>query len=417
MIKTCNETIERNKDEAKYNPLIQSLIAQNKYIKYDDTDAKYFIDETTYKLNVFEQKYSEYAKQLPVLMAAMKEFKYDIKPIVERDELIKTQDDIDAFNQELQYIKNAHYNEETHQIFLFLDHINDGNIDIYKELLKGNYEIFKSDKYKEYRGDNDLYVENIEVLEKNTPIVIQLYRFYDCATIKKIYEFCLDSKKNKVNFSKLNRIRRLVLIEYNKQKHKLDFPIMKFVREAYNFALMNIEVTKSQIDEWQANYTVKYANSIGGLVVEDKEYLESIYEIVKDLWSVVIVQSRPKNHKIKIEPFDLIWDKKDIIDNIYGDTKTKEFLLQEFIENVKVEDEEELGEFEKKENISEKDIEQDLPNIIHNNYDYDIYSSEDGSNDRFMRKQENTQKLDTLKAKEPEPSEILNKDLVLFDIN
>lgn len=417
LINTCNDMIERNNDESKYNPLIQSLIASNKYIKFDDTDAKYYIDETTYKLNVFEEKYSEYAKQLKVLTEAMKEFNYTIFPTVERTELLKNQAEKDAFDQELQSVKNTHYNKETDDIFKFLDHINDGNIDIYKELLKGNYEIFKSDKYKEYRGDNDLFVENIEVVEKNTPIVIQLYRFYDCATIKQIYQFCLDSKKNKVNFSKLNRIRRLVLIEYNKQKRRLDFPIMKFVKDAYDFAILNPVVVKKEIDEWQANYTVKYVNSIGGLVVDDVDYLESIFKIVKDLWTVVIVQSRPHNGHIKIEPFDLIWERKDIIDNIYGDSKTKEFLLQEFIENVKVEDEEELGEFDVKDKLTEEDIEEQLPTIIHSDYDYDLYSEQDGSNDRFIRKQENTNRLDTLnkKDKEPEPDPIINKDLILFD--
>ena len=432
LVKTCNDMIERNKDEAKYNPIIQSLIASNKYIKYDDTDAKYYIDETTYKLNVFEDKYSEYAKQLKVLMEAMKEFNYVINPIVERDELLKNQSEKDAFEQELQSVKNAHYNKETDDIFKFLDHISDENIDIYKELLKGNYEIFKSDKYKEYRGDNDLYVENIEVLEKNTPIVIQLYRFYDCKTIKQIYEFCLDSKKNKINFSKLNRIRKLVLIEFNKKKRRLDFPIMKFVKDAYDYAILNPVLDKynkdhytqicingkdAKVPKFIVDYSTKYVNSVEGLVVNDNEYYMEIINIVRNLWDVVIVQSRPHNNKIKIEPFDLIWERKDIIDNIWGDTKTKEFLLQEFIENIKEDAEEEIGEFEVKNKITEEDIEDKIPSIIHSDYEYDNYSELDGSNDRFIRKQENTQRLDTLKKRneEPEPDKILNKDLILFN--
>ena len=432
LIKTCNDMIERNKDEAKYNPLIQSLIASNKYIKYDDTDAKYYIDETTYKLNVFEEKYSEYAKQLKVLMEAMKEFNYEIMPIIERKEILKTQADKDAFEQELLSAKNAHYNKETDDIMKFLDHINDGNIDIYKELLKGNYEIFKSDKYKEYRGDNDLFVENIEVLEKNTPIVIQLYRFYDCSTIKQIYEFCLDTKKNKINFSKLNRIRKLVLIEYNKKKRRLDFPIMKFVKDAYDYAMLNpvldkgdkndyvtltINGKETKIPKFIVDYSTKYVNSVGGLVVDDNRYYMEIIDIVRNLWDVVIVQSRPHKNKIKIEPFDLIWERKDIVNNLWGDSKTKEFLLQEFIDNIKDDDEEEIGEFEVKDKIREEDIEDEIPNIIHSEYEYDTYSELDGSNERFIRKQENTQRLDTLNKKENnnEPDKILNKDLILFE--
>ena len=41
------------------------------------------------------------------------------------------------------------YNEVTTQTLLYLDHINDGNIDIYRELLRGNYEIFKDDRAAE----------------------------------------------------------------------------------------------------------------------------------------------------------------------------------------------------------------------------------------------------------------------------
>lgn len=398
LTKTCNDMIERNIDEAKYNPFILNIIASAKYIKYDETDAKYYIDETTYKLNVFEEKYSEYAKQLKVLINAMKEFKYNVLPIIEREPLIKSETDREIFKAELLSIKNAHYIEETEQIKKFLDHINDDNIDIYKEILKGNYEIFKSDKYEEYRGDNNLYVDNIEVLEKNTPIILQLYRFYDCETIKQIYDFCLDRKKNKINYAKLNRIKRLVIIEYNKQRKRLDFPILKFVKDASEFATNNPETTKQNIVEWQANYTAKYVNSIGGLVVQDIDYFEQIYDIVKELWLVVIDQSRPKAGKINIAPFDLIWERKDIIENLYGDTNTKEFLLQQLMENIKIDNEDDtLPDFEQKAQINESDIEADIPNIVHKEYEYDIYSELDGSNDRFIRKQHNTNKLENVK--------------------
>lgn len=418
LTKTCNDMIERNVDEAKYNPFVLNIIASAKYIKYDETDAKYYIDETTYKLNVFEEKYSEYAKQLKVLINAMKEFKYNVLPIVERAPLITNENDREIFKVELLSIKNAHYVEETEQIKKFLDHINDNNIDIYKEILKGNYEIFKSDKYAEYRGENNLYVDNIEILEKNTPIVLQLYRFYDCETIKKIYDFCLDRKKNKINYAKLNRIKRLIVIEYNKQRKKLDFPILKFVKDASKFALSNPETTKQSINEWQANYAAKYVNSIGGLVVEDIDYFESIFNIVKDLWTVVIDQNRPKNGKIQIAPFELIWERKDIIENLYGDINTKEFLLQQFMENIKVDNNEEpINDFDVKSQISENDITDEIPNIVHKEYDYDIYSQLDGSNDRFMRKQHNTNKLENIKnySDEEKNENINNLILDLFE--
>lgn len=395
LVRTCNDMIERNNEESKYSPIVQSLISSNKYIKYDETDAKYYIDETTYKLNVFEDKYSEYAKQIPVLIQAMKEFKYKVNNIVDRDPLVENEDDRTALNLELKAIKDIHYNKETEDTFTFLKHIGDDNIEVYKELLKGNYEIFKSDKYRDYRVENGLYVENIEVLEKNTPIVISLYKFYDCDTIRRIYEFCLDTKKNKINYSKLNRIRRLVIIEFNKQKKRLDFPILKFMKDAFKFAKENPVVTKKERELWVATYATNYANSIRNLVVDSQEYIEEIYRLTDDLWKVVIEESRPVNGMIHINPFDLVWERKDIIDNLYGDVNTHAFLIQDIINNIKTDEiiEEDLPDFEKTEKLTSDDIKEEIPNIIHEEYEYDVYSKKDKSNDRFMRKQENTNRL------------------------
>jgi hypothetical protein len=151
------------------------------------------------------------------------------------------------------------------------------------------------------------------------------------------------------------------------------------------------------------------------LVVQDTKYLEKIFELTKDLWSVVIVQSKPKGGKVNIESFELMWDRKDIPDNIYGDMNTKEFLLQELIDNMKKPEEEvELGEFDKKEKIDISEIADEIPNIVHEQFEYDIYSELDKSNERFMRKQENTNKIrPAVKKDEKEAKEKL-EDLVLF---
>ena len=49
-----------------------ALIAANKYLKYDENSCKYYIDETMYKLKVFEDRYSQYNKQLQVLLEGMR---------------------------------------------------------------------------------------------------------------------------------------------------------------------------------------------------------------------------------------------------------------------------------------------------------------------------------------------------------
>ena len=71
LVKTCNDMLERNEEESKYNPLISSLLSTNKFLKYDENDCKYYIDETTYKLKIFEERYSDYSKQLDVMIEGM----------------------------------------------------------------------------------------------------------------------------------------------------------------------------------------------------------------------------------------------------------------------------------------------------------------------------------------------------------
>ena len=78
LIQTCNDMLERNEEESKYNPLITSLLTSNRYLKYDENDCRYYVDETTYKLFVFEERYSEYSKQLNVLINGMKYYGYTV---------------------------------------------------------------------------------------------------------------------------------------------------------------------------------------------------------------------------------------------------------------------------------------------------------------------------------------------------
>ena len=87
LIKTCNDVLERNQEESKYNPLIQSLLSANKFLKYDENDCKYYIDETTYKLRIFEERYSEYSKQLNVLINGMKYYGYIVNKIEHNDRI------------------------------------------------------------------------------------------------------------------------------------------------------------------------------------------------------------------------------------------------------------------------------------------------------------------------------------------
>lgn len=399
LIRTCNDMLERNEEEAMYNPLISSMLTTNRYLKYDENDCRYYIDETTYKLKVFEDRYSAYSKQLQVLLEGIRHYGYTVEVIDHIKEI--DEDKVSEVNQYLQSCKNIRYNYVTNQIFVFLDHINEENIDMYKELLKGSYEIFRDDKYKEEREQNNLYVEDIEILERYLPIVLTLYKFYDFDVIKDIFRFCVDLKTNKLNNTKLKKIQAFIRIEANRRKKRIDFPMFKYIREAQDFARKNPKCTTVDIDKFIANYAAKYANSIKDLVVDDIEYLEEVFAMMKNIWKIIIVQSRPKNGEVTIAPFELIWQEKTSLEDIYGNAATQTFFLQELIDGMREdesssvldEEDEELADLPVTSKLTLRDVEHDLQNVIHREYDYTEYSQKDGSNERFMRKQENTSQL------------------------
>jgi len=389
--------LERNEEESKYNPLISSLLSANKYLKYDENDCKYYIDETTYKLKIFEERYSDYSKQLEVMMDGMRYYGYDVKCITsdkEIDEEVK--EDVDEF---MKACRNIKFNQDTIKVRTLLDHISDGNIDMYRELLRGNYSIFKDkdDENVKLRTENDLYVEDIEILEKHVPIILSLYKHYDCETISDIYEYCIDYKNNRLNFSKLKRIQRFVSIESSRKKKRLDFPVLKFIKDSQKWATENPQTTTQDINMFLAEWTCKWCNSIKDLIVDDLQYAEAMFELVKEYWDIVIIHSKPKNGTVTIQPFELIWKTKQQLNNIYGDWNTQTFFLQQLMDDMKEdnseEEEEVIPEFEHNEKVKLEDIINELPEIIHKEFDYFNYSKLDKSNDRFMRKQENTNQM------------------------
>lgn len=406
MIKTCNDMLERNQEESKYSPFIASILASNKCLKYDENDVKYYIDETTYKLKVFEERYSEYSKQLQVMLNGIRYYGYKVE-IIDHPNIIPDSE-LEIIEEELKACRHLRYNYIKNETFAFLEHLNDGNIDVYKDLMRGgSYDIFKSNenKYVEDRINNNLYCRDIEIIEKNIPIVVGLYKFYDCETIKDIFEYCVDKKQNRINYTKLDRIRKFILIEYNRQKNRLDFPVYKFMVEAKKWTLQNTNTTIDEIKKWLANFAAKFGNSIPDVLVDNIDYLDRVYELIEELWNVITIQTRPKNGNVTITPFELLWEKKtSLFDDFNGDKLTKEFFLQELLDNIKSDEndkeleiikqnEEELPELPHTQKLQIKDIENELPNIIHSGFEYDNYSKLDGSNDRFLRKQENTNSL------------------------
>ena len=198
---------------------------------------------------------------------------------------------------------------------------------------------------------------------------------------------------------------------------------------AKKFAIENPVISKNDLDEWINNYTVKIANNIKDVVVEDVTFLEMVKDHVEELWKVIITQSRPKDGKISLSPFELLWQTKDKLDNIYGGNITKEFFMQELIDEMKPEEvveesyfptineNENLPEIEKTSKVSLESVRKEVDNIVGKEYDYYKYSENDGSNARFMEKQKNTNALrdaifDAIDELNPEPDSEKKEDTI-----
>lgn len=424
MITSCNYDIARNSDDWKYNPVTSALINGNKCISYDENDTKYYIDITMYKLMKFEKRYKDYLVQLPVMMESLRYYGYTTNITDLSDEIS------DAKKAELdEYIKGCRmkrWDYQTQQTFNLLGHISDSNIEHYRELLKGNYSVFRDKDKAAEREQYALYTESIEILEKNLPIILSLYKYYECSTIVDIYKFCTDPKHKKLNFAKVERIREFANIDNARRKKRLDFPVHKFVVEAHEYARTNPVVTQHDINMFIATFTSNYINSIPDLVVngDNNMYFEEMFSLMKKLWAVCIVQSRPKQNKISIEPFELTWERKDILQTLYGDQNTREFFLDTLIDDAaekekkEQERQEELKyvapDFEKTTKLMVEDIKDEIPTLIPKDFDYSVYSDIDKSNERFIRKQENTDRSkDALNRQEGLNK--LNEDLQKID--
>ena len=71
------------------------------------------------------------------------------------------------------------------------------------------------------------------------------------------------------------------------------------------------------------------------VVIDDIQFLETIFLLIKELFDVVIIQSKPSHGNINIVPFELLWTKKTDLNDIYGGSEeTRAFFLQELLDEM-----------------------------------------------------------------------------------
>ncbi len=338
ILQLCNSSISRNPTEYKYNSLISSIIHNNKYINYNEVENKYYLNETAYKVTMFEHKYREYVCQLPAIIKGMKSYGYDYsirnKYVFSFSEKVRLENITDIK-------KSARLNrrlKNTVDIEELLELITDDRLSIYNDVLKGKYEIKKGKSWKESIEDRIMTVKNIEVFEKVIPTIFSFHKMYTIDDIKSIFEYC--RKNDMYNFAAISRIKTLSNIVYNNKKNRLDIPIKKFMYDLYEFVDKSDGVCKKdELDKFIDNYVENYARqessknipiwmSKGAL----KEIKHGVERMVKCL---VDIGRKNKKGEVTISKSELLWNEKETINyESKDDIFIKEFILGDLIDNI-----------------------------------------------------------------------------------
>lgn len=329
ILRLCNSMIERNPVEYKYNTLIASIIHDNKFIEYNDIENKYFLNEITYKLIYFERKYREYAQQLPVVMRGMMAYGYQVSAmdlggldvgstaITFRDlkSMVKL-----AYDEQLQI--NTNHIEE------LINLITDDRLGLYKEVLRGKFELRKGNQWKEDITKRKMYVKNIEAFEKVVPIFLSMSKQYEIKDIKEIFEFCRNTGGS-YNFSAINRIRLLINLLYNDKNNRLDIPIKDYMNDVYKFSEKK-SVSKKEIDNFIQREAEKYANQESKgeiMIIQASLTMDSIKKTLEKIFKCMVNCSGKK--VINMHRVELLWKEKEYYNST--DQNDKVYIIEEFL--------------------------------------------------------------------------------------
>lgn len=339
ILRLCNAMIERNPIEYKYNSLISSIIHDNKYIEYNEVENKYYLNEIAYKVIYFERKYREYVQQLPVLMKGMQSYGYEIFSKDLKDFKLEGMEDFSDLKNMVKLAYDEQLELNTKHIEELLELITEDRLTIYKEVLRGSFEIRKSDEWRDDLTKNKMYVKNVEVFEKVVPICVSLSKQYDMQSIRDIFEYCRN-KNNTFNFAAIARIRTLVNILYNEKNQRLDLPIQEYMKEVYDFSDLGT-VNKNDIKDFIRRFANKYAQRESTreiLILHSLTTMTELVEKFEKIFKCLVKTTRPgKDGKVSMERVELLWKEKEY-DNYTGtDQNDKLYILSEFLNIVDVE--------------------------------------------------------------------------------
>lgn len=331
ILRICNDIIERNPVEYKYNSIVSSIIKEKKFIEYNNIQNKYYLNEIAYNVNYFELKYRDYVQQLPVLVRGMQAYGYQISI---KDIGGLNEEDISVF-ENIKILMRSAYDEtlvlNTKHVEELLDIITEDRINLYKDVLAGKYSIFKGSKWSEDLSKHKIIVKNIEVFEKVIPIVISLSKQYEISTIKDIFNFCKNSGGS-FNFATLKRLRTLINILYNDKKNRLDIPIKEFMNDVYKFIEPKIR-TKTELNTFLTEWSLKYARKVSTnkiLIEHSTLTLKSLKNKFEVLFRCLVKMTYlKKGNSIKLEKITPMWTERRTIDQFNNEIYT--YAIEEFL--------------------------------------------------------------------------------------
>lgn len=312
ILRICNEMIERNPTEYRYNSLIYSILHDNPFIEYNELENKYFLNEIAYKVVQFERKYRDYVQQLPVIMKGMQAYGYEIQA---KDLGEFKMEGVEDFADLKNIVKLAYDDQlslNTSHIEELMDIITEERLNIYKEVLRGKYDIKKGKEWKEDLGVHKMTVKNVEVFEKVVPIFISLSKQYEMDKIKDIFDYCRN-KNGTFNFAAIGRVRTLVNIMYNDKNERLDLPIKEFMVESYKFSERG-EALRSDFNNFLRAFVNQYAMRASNDVVKITMATLTMDDMLKkfeQIFKCLVKCGRPNRQgKFTMERVELLWPER-----------------------------------------------------------------------------------------------------------
>jgi hypothetical protein len=215
-----------------------------------------------------------------------------------------------------------------------MENINENNLNTYKGVLNGQYDIKKGKKWAEDNCNGVVVVKNVEVFEKVVPIFVSLSKKYEVEQIRSIFDYCRN-KNGTFNFAAIGRIRTLVNLIYNDRNNRLDLPIKEFMNATYKFAEQGA-VKRSDIEDFCNRFAEDYArNESRGqlMIVHSVTTMDMLKDKFLKLFKCLVnvgKASKKTGGKLPLERVELLWKEREWYGN--SNLNDKVFILADLLD-------------------------------------------------------------------------------------